>query len=64
MEDSNCASSIMAKLSLSALEKSCKDESSWLEPSTYRAILVSGLSVLIASMKLLENDLGGIDCVS
>ena len=57
-EVSNCPSSIMAKLSISAIEKSSQDESSWLEPSIYHAILVSGLSVLIASIKLLEKDLG------
>ncbi len=57
MEVSNCSSLIMAQLSISAIEKSSQDESSWLEPSIYGAILVSGLSVLIASMKLLEKDL-------
>ncbi|KGG12868.1 MULTISPECIES: hypothetical protein [Prochlorococcus] len=48
----------MAKLTISAILRSCKEEDSWKDPSVHRAILVSGLSVLVASSKLIEEDLG------
>ncbi len=58
MEASSSDSLIMAKLTISAILRSCKEEDSWKDPSVHRAILVSGLSVLVASSKLIEEDLG------
>lgn len=61
MEASACDSTIMARLTISAIERSTKDHACWKEPSIHKAILVSGLSVLIASIKLLEKDLTALD---
>ena len=47
----------MALLTLSAVDKAIKDPSSWREPVLYKALLVTGLSVLIASNDLLRKDL-------
>ncbi len=47
----------MARLSVSALHRACKDPACWEEPVFYRALLVSGLSVLTLSAQLLSNDL-------
>ncbi len=55
--EGSCESTIMARLTISAIEKSIEDPSSWKESSVHGAILVSGLSVLIAATKLIQNDL-------
>ena len=57
MEAFSCNSSIMARLTISSIKRTNKDESCWKEPVIYSAILIGGLSVLIASSKLLENDI-------
>ena len=53
----NGASSVMARLTPSALERVCKDPASWNDPIVHRALLVSGLSVLVASTQLISKDL-------
>ncbi len=50
-------SCLMARLTISALERVVKDSFCWKEPTVYRALLVSGLSVLVASTQLLKADL-------
>ena len=50
-------SAVMARLTLSALERASRDPSCWREPTVHRALLVSGLSVLTDSMRLLQHDL-------
>ena len=50
-------SELMANLVLSALEKVIKNSSGWKEPVVQKAILLSGMSVLIASIKHIEEDL-------
>ncbi len=50
-------SDLMARLTLSALDQIVKDESSWKEPIVHRAILISGLSILIQCTQCIENDL-------
>ncbi len=47
------SSSLMARLTLSALERAIKDSSAWQEPVVYRALLVTGLTVLVSANNLL-----------
>lgn len=51
-------SAVMLRLTLSALEKASHDPSLWREPELHRALLVSGLSVLVNGLALLQQDLG------
>ena len=50
-------SGVMARLTLSALERASQDPHCWREPVVYRALLVSGLSVLTAATRHLQDDL-------
>jgi hypothetical protein len=49
----------MARLTLSAVADATRLESGWGEPEVHRALLVSGLSVLISATWLLRRDLNG-----
>ena len=49
-----CRSALMARLTLSALDRLAEDPSCWREPMVHRALLVSGLSVLISSLAVVE----------
>jgi hypothetical protein len=51
-------SDVMARLTLSALDRASDSPGFWSEPGVHRALLVSGLSVLICSLARLQNDLG------
>jgi hypothetical protein len=48
---------VMLRLTLSALERASHDPSLWREAEVHRAVLVSGLSVLINGLALLQRDL-------
>lgn len=50
-------SGVMLRLTLSALERASHDPSLWREAEVHRAVLVSGLSVLINGLALLQRDL-------
>lgn len=50
-------SEIMARLTLSALERAQAEPQLWREPTVHRAVLVSGLSVLIGALLRLNADL-------
>ena len=50
-------SGVMARLTLSALERASDDPSCWSDPVVYRALLVSGLSVLTEATRQLQADL-------
>ena len=50
-------SGVMARLTLSALERASRDPDCWREPVVHRALLVSGLSVLTAATRHLQDDL-------
>ena len=50
-------SGVLARLTLSALDRACQDPSCWSDPLVHRALLVSGLSVLTAAAGLLKDDL-------
>jgi hypothetical protein len=51
-------SGVMARLTLSAIERASHEPGFWEEPVAHRAVLVSGLSVLISALAVLRNDLG------
>ena len=53
-------SAVMARLTLSALERASRDPSCWREPTVHRALLVSGLSVLTEATRRLQHDLEGM----
>ena len=56
-----CSSELMARLTLSALERASADPALWREPIVHGAVLVSGLSVLVGSLVRLRADLQGPD---
>ncbi len=56
----NSRSWLMSRLTISALEKVIKDSSCWNEQIVHKAILVSGLSVLVEATQVLKNDLDHI----
>ena len=50
-------SGVMARLTLSALDRASRDPTCWRDPIVHRALLVSGLSVLTTASTLLLADL-------
>ena len=56
-DDGTPRSGVMARLTLSALDRASQDPSCWREPIVHRALLVTGLSVLTAASGLLRDDL-------
>jgi hypothetical protein len=52
------SSEVLARLTLSALERADRVPGLWAEPELHRALLVSGLSLLISSLARLQDDLG------
>ncbi len=50
-------SSLMARLTISAIQKATYDENCWKEEIVHRALLITGLSVLLSSTKILNSDL-------
>ena len=56
--DAVSPSLLMARLTLSAIERGCEDPSLWREPQVHRALLVSGLSLLVGGLAQLQSDLG------
>jgi len=57
VNDGTPRSGVMARLTLSALDRASQDPSCWSDPIVHRALLVSGLSVLTAASGLLRDDL-------
>jgi len=53
------SSDVMARLTLSALERARAEPELWRQPEVHRALLVSGLSLLVSSLARLQADLGG-----
>ena len=49
----------MARLTLSALERAGAEPDLWRQPEVHRALLVSGLSLLVSGLARLQADLGG-----
>ena len=56
-ETESSHSGVMARLTLSALERASRDPACWKDPVVHRALLVSGLSVLTGATKRLNQDL-------
>ncbi len=57
MEKNYCSSKCIANLAISSIAKLSDDCLTWKKPFVHKAILLSGLSVFIASIKLLEEDI-------
>ena len=57
LENLDSSSGLLAKLTISALEKATKDPSSWSDPEIHKALIVSGLNLLVASNELILADL-------
>ena len=53
------SSGVMARLTLSAVEQLVAEPGGWREPMVHRALLVSGLSVLLTSLAILQEQQGG-----
>ena len=53
------SSDVMARLTLSALERARAEPELWRQPEVHRALLVSGLTLLVSSLARLQADLGG-----
>jgi hypothetical protein len=51
---------VMARLTLSAMGRASQDPSIWREPDVHRAILISGLSVMVSGLAQLQQDLGDL----
>jgi hypothetical protein len=49
---------VMARLTLSAIERASADPTLWREPELHRALLISGLSLLVGGLSQLQADLG------
>ena len=49
---------VMARLTLSALDRASADPAIWREPDVHRAVLISGLTVLVSALAQLQDDLG------
>ena len=45
-------------MTLSAIERASADPGLWREPDVHRALLVSGLSLLVGGLVQLQSDLG------
>ena len=56
-ETDSSHSGVMARLTLSALERASQDPACWKDPVVHRALLISGLSVLTEATKRLNQDL-------
>ena len=52
------STSVMARLTLSALERASQDPAIWRQPDVHRAVLVTGLTVLVSALAQLQDDLG------
>ncbi|UPM50297.1 MULTISPECIES: hypothetical protein [unclassified Synechococcus] len=47
-------SGLMARLTLSAVEQLTEDPNAWREPVVHRALLISGLSVLMSALATVQ----------
>ena len=56
-ETESSHSGVMARLTLSALERASREPGCWKDPVVYRALLISGLSVLTDASRRLSEDL-------
>jgi len=52
------SSGVMARLTLSAVEQLVAEPGGWREPMVHRALLVSGISVLLSSLAVVQDQRG------
>ena len=57
IENSESQATLLARLTISALEKAIRGPYAWSNPSVHKALIVGGLNVLLASTELLASDL-------
>ncbi len=51
------SSGLLARLTISAIEKAREDPSCWSDPNIHKALIVTGLNLLVSSHKLIIADL-------
>ena len=56
-ENLQSSSALLARLTISALEKATKDPACWKKPIIHKALIISGLNLLVASNYVLLADL-------
>ena len=56
-ENFDSSSALLARLTISAIEKARKDPTCWSDPTIHKALIVTGLNLLVASTELLMSDL-------
>ena len=56
-ENFDSSSALLARLTISAIEKAQKDPTCWSDPTIHKALIVTGLNLLVASTELLMSDL-------
>ena len=56
-ENIETSSTLLARLTISAIEKARKDPHCWSNPSIHRALIVGGLNVLVSANQILLSDL-------
>lgn len=55
-ENLDGSSGLLARLTISALEKASKDPSCWSNPIVHKALIISGLNLFLASTKMVAAD--------
>ncbi len=56
-ENFDSSSALLARLTISVIHKARKDPYCWSDPIIHKALIVTGLNLLIASTELLLSDL-------
>ena len=57
LENTDSTSALLARLTISAIDKATEDPSCWSNPKIHKALIITGLNLLVASTQLLMSDL-------
>ena len=55
------SSSLLAKLTISAIDKARKNSECWSDPNIHKALIITGLNILVASHELIVADLNKLN---
>ena len=55
------SSSLLAKLTISAIDKARKNSKCWSDPNIHKALIIVGLNLLVASNELMVADLNKLN---